>query len=309
MGFLDGGFGGVVSGVGSLIGGAIGGITSHNNANANYAAQKEFAQNGIRWRVEDAKRAGIHPLYALGASTGSFSPVQGYGGDYGISDAFANFGQGINRAAQAKMTREEREREQARQEMQDVFQLAELRQRQRESDAKIKMYESEAARNFAASNAVLTQTGLPPRMPSGEGLISGQGDSVKYKPDEVIISGQEPSSTAGVHPLWNDMRTGEFVLPVIDSNYGDSVTEDPYKNAGAEIGYAFSAWNGSIRPPYEKFSPFQKELLKTGDYRAYYVPLVGWTVARTWRSALALSRKYGYTRRGSKTEFRGKIGR
>lgn len=39
------------------------------------ALQREFAQNGIRWRVDDAKAAGLHPLAALGASSASYSPV------------------------------------------------------------------------------------------------------------------------------------------------------------------------------------------------------------------------------------------
>lgn len=41
---------------------------------ANYEAQKEFAQNGLRWKVEDARAAGIHPLAALGAQGASYSP-------------------------------------------------------------------------------------------------------------------------------------------------------------------------------------------------------------------------------------------
>lgn len=41
----------------------------------NYDMQKEFAQMGVRWKVEDAKAAGLHPLYALGANTVSASPI------------------------------------------------------------------------------------------------------------------------------------------------------------------------------------------------------------------------------------------
>jgi len=40
-----------------------------------YSAQKQFAQHGIRWKVEDAIKAGLHPLAALGVQTASFSPV------------------------------------------------------------------------------------------------------------------------------------------------------------------------------------------------------------------------------------------
>lgn len=41
----------------------------------NWANQREFAKHGIRWRVEDAIAAGIHPLAALGVNTASGSPV------------------------------------------------------------------------------------------------------------------------------------------------------------------------------------------------------------------------------------------
>lgn len=40
----------------------------------NVALQKEFAQNAVKWKVDDALQSGIHPLYALGAPTMSFSP-------------------------------------------------------------------------------------------------------------------------------------------------------------------------------------------------------------------------------------------
>lgn len=39
------------------------------------AKQEEFAKMGIRWRVEDAKAAGLHPLAAIGAAGASYSPT------------------------------------------------------------------------------------------------------------------------------------------------------------------------------------------------------------------------------------------
>lgn len=39
-----------------------------------YERQKEFAQNAIQWRVADAKKAGLHPLYALSGGGASYSP-------------------------------------------------------------------------------------------------------------------------------------------------------------------------------------------------------------------------------------------
>lgn len=178
MGFLDGALGGAIGAVGSLIGGGVSASQSKANSRLNYEAQKEFAQNGIRWRVEDAKRAGIHPLYALGANTASFSPVQGYGGDFGVSDAFANFGQGIDRAVQAKMTRQERDREDARQEMQDVFTLARFQADQRYQDAQVRLIDSEIARNRIASMVSLKYAARIPPMPGSPTLLSGQGDAL-----------------------------------------------------------------------------------------------------------------------------------
>lgn len=36
---------------------------------------EEMAKSGIRWRVEDAKAAGLHPLYALGGAGATYSPA------------------------------------------------------------------------------------------------------------------------------------------------------------------------------------------------------------------------------------------
>lgn len=67
-----------------------------------YANQKEFAQMGIRWKVQDAIAAGLHPLAALGGQTASYSPVS-IGGekpstrpDYAaMSDMGANLGRSM----------------------------------------------------------------------------------------------------------------------------------------------------------------------------------------------------------------------
>lgn len=96
--------------VGPLIGGAFDMLgasqankASQNAANTNAQMQREFAQNGIRWKVADAKAAGIHPLAALGANTTSFSPVS-----VGYDDGFSRMGQNITRAMNAAATASER---------------------------------------------------------------------------------------------------------------------------------------------------------------------------------------------------------
>lgn len=63
-------------------------------------AQREFAQMGIRWKVADAKAAGIHPLYALGGTGASYSPVINAGGS-GFDNTFNAMGQYLDRAQRA----------------------------------------------------------------------------------------------------------------------------------------------------------------------------------------------------------------
>ena len=58
------------------LGSVVSGLFGKSEADKNIKYQKQFAQHGIRWKVEDAKAAGLHPLYALGANTHSFTPVR-----------------------------------------------------------------------------------------------------------------------------------------------------------------------------------------------------------------------------------------
>ncbi|MEM3753884.1 MAG: hypothetical protein QW518_08940 [Thermofilaceae archaeon] len=62
------------AGLGSLAGGALGAWATNKANKENVKFQKRFAKQGIQWRVADAEKAGIHPLYALGAQTASFTP-------------------------------------------------------------------------------------------------------------------------------------------------------------------------------------------------------------------------------------------
>lgn len=78
---------------------------TYNLAQQNMAMQREFAQNGIQWRVDDAKKAGIHPIYALGGPGASFSPVSAsFTGDTSLPNALAATGQDVSRAISATRT-------------------------------------------------------------------------------------------------------------------------------------------------------------------------------------------------------------
>jgi len=73
---------------------------AQENALRQEALQKEFAQSGIQWKVGDAKAAGIHPLYALGANTVSYSPST-VGATPNNFDFLGDVGQNVGRAIQA----------------------------------------------------------------------------------------------------------------------------------------------------------------------------------------------------------------
>lgn len=84
---------------------------ANHAARQNYAQQKEFAQNGIQWKVEDAKKAGIHPLAALGASTATTSGSHQVGGGSPGGDlarSLGDMGQTVSRAVQATATADQR---------------------------------------------------------------------------------------------------------------------------------------------------------------------------------------------------------
>lgn len=76
----------------------------------NEALQREFAQQGVRWRVEDAKAAGVHPLFALGGSGASFSPSALVGGNPNehLGRGLSEMGQNLQRAVAAQETPDQR---------------------------------------------------------------------------------------------------------------------------------------------------------------------------------------------------------
>lgn len=79
-------------GILSFLGSAVGGLLGAQSAKKDRKLQEDAMQHGIQWKVEDAKRAGIHPIYALGAPTFSPSPV----GTGGVEGAFANMGASLD---------------------------------------------------------------------------------------------------------------------------------------------------------------------------------------------------------------------
>lgn len=108
--------GSVISAGASLIGGLMNRsaakdaqAANERMAEKNIKLQKQFAQEGIRWKVQDAEAAGIHPAFALGANTNSFTPVNySATADNSMGNAIASMGQDIGSAVNRTRTAGER---------------------------------------------------------------------------------------------------------------------------------------------------------------------------------------------------------
>lgn len=95
--------GGAIGAGASLIGGKKSRDFAAQQDAQNAAMQREFAQHGIRWRVSDAKKAGLHPLYALQGSGATFTPtVRSDPWGPAISQAGAHIGRGVEAAINEK---------------------------------------------------------------------------------------------------------------------------------------------------------------------------------------------------------------
>lgn len=93
---------GLTGGIFDMVGTAVNNIYGRWSNERDFGYQKDLNNNAVSIRVADAQRAGIHPLYALGPTGASFSPV---------STNFQSAGQELSRAQMANMDREQRERE------------------------------------------------------------------------------------------------------------------------------------------------------------------------------------------------------
>lgn len=197
--------------VGSTVASLAGGLLSAEGAEderalqermhrENIALQKEFAQHGIRWRVEDAMEAGLHPLYALGASTTGYSPSSFVGGTSPkehLGRSLSEAGQNLTRAVAAQETPQQRAL--------GAAQLKVLEANAAKDFAMATYYASEAARRSVPS----------PGMPSG--TLWPEVGQYQPKPPEVTLPRDRDSGIeAGpARPGLEEFQFGglNFLLP------------------------------------------------------------------------------------------------
>nr|QJB20433.1 MAG: DNA pilot protein [Microvirus sp.] len=188
---------------GALVSGILGGKSAEKAGDQNAELQREFAQNGLRWKVADAKAAGIHPLFAVGAPPITASPA--YAG--APTPDLSSVGQDIGRAIDAKRTPVERTT--ARIEALSV-ERAEL--------------ENDLLRSQIAK---INQPASPPPMPGGSYVIDGQGNS-----SVSTVPLQRNSSVSGIPSVEagaiNDLgfsTTHTGYVPVPSSDVKDRIED------------------------------------------------------------------------------------
>lgn len=174
------------------------------------ALQREFAQHGVRWRVEDAKAAGLHPLFALGGAGASYSPgaisIGGGDGPQGSSLGanIAAMGQDVAGAIRAQETPEQA---QAR-----ALQLDLLRSQIDENDARTWQIWSQTAMERQGANA---RPGMPPAIKASDQYLPQHVDVVKPKPDEVVAARSDDRGvTAATHPAEREYALGRHGLRI-----------------------------------------------------------------------------------------------
>lgn len=197
----------------------IGGILGSNDKAKDRKLQKQFAQEGIRWKVADAKAAGIHPLAALGAQTTSYSPVS-VGGP-SLATGLASAGQDISRAVDATRTGGER------------------------LDAYSKTIQDLNVQRMGLENELLAsqiakvrQAGSPPPMPTpgDQRFLEGQGDSplVKIAPfSRTAADAANPAIEGGAVPETGYGRTITGWAPVPSKDVKERIED----NLPAELGW------------------------------------------------------------------------
>lgn len=192
----------MIGAIANVVGGLIGARSAEKAKDANVAMsaadremQKEFAQQGVRWKVEDARAAGISPLFALGAPNFNYTPTSiGVQPDNSLGQGIANAGQDISRAIHATRTGQERADEYAKLQMENA----------RLQNDGIKLRNQYMASQLAKIN----QPGTGPGLPS-DGLVDMQPlkkivsspASLSQEPDSVTDIGYSSTNIGGYSPM------------------------------------------------------------------------------------------------------------
>ena len=220
--------GGLASAAASLYGGSKARKAQKKANAANLAMQLDMAKNAIRYKVQDAKNAGVHPLFALGASTQSFTPSQ-----QPVTDGsqYSQAGQAIQGALDSYASRKERDKalalERSQMTLEMMKSLADARKTSAEADYWLSQAAASDDMRSQARNNITQDTKAQSEYDTGVGGVPlGKYQQVKQLESEY---GQEGADAVGLARLfkeltltfgWNLIVTGKHHLHQCHIHFG-----------------------------------------------------------------------------------------
>lgn len=224
--------GNIIAAGASILGGILGQNKQDDIAKRNIQLQKDFAQQGIRWKVDDAKAAGIHPIYALGAPTTSFAPVSV--GD-SLGPGIRAAGQDISRAINSTSTSDQR--------LSSTVAALQLERGGLENE----LLRTQIARMRQNQNPAL------PSPDSPQNFIGGQGDSGPIK-DENKLTLRNPNHPSGEVAGVSDtgyLITPEGWVPAPSKDAKDRIEDiEPHEWTHYFRNNLGPAFGGKLNPPF-----------------------------------------------------------
>jgi len=189
-----------------------------------FKLQKNIAESGISIKVADAKRAGIHPIYALGANI-AYPPAVQTGER---RNRLSHMGQNINRAISAIKTAQERR-------------LSEVLLKQEEEKLAQMGLETISMRNDL--NNINEIPALPDA--TNKGIVQGQTPGTVVIPKRITASnipGQEPGIIPGGQVA---MMPNRRMAETITEPMSEPIESDAYNaqlRYGEKIIQHFDSW-------------------------------------------------------------------
>lgn len=253
------------AGLGNAAGSALGGSSSSDKrydqqmafAQSQDQFSRDYVQNAIQWRVEDAKKAGVHPMAALGISSPQYSAASlpSIPSDTQSIDPM-EFGQSLNYAA----TKAKDRKQQA--------QMVDLQMRGLELDNEYKQAQIDALKvDTLASSIASNQAWQSPANPTLNAKES-QGDSPI-----------DNNNTFGnrSYNLYSLGRFGDMVLTALNPDIADSLTESQISHLSATLMRDIEYYrNPRIKmDAFKHLSKAQQQAVVDGRATFEYVPAIG----------------------------------
>lgn len=200
-----------------VLGGALSNMNARDQQEKGMSAQREALQNSIQWRVADAKKAGIHPLYALNAPAFNVSPIT-Y--EDKIGPAIREMGQDYGNLVRSQLTNPQK----AQQAMDYMLASSQASKNDAERDYYAALAAKTHQESAAAINPPTSVLGIHPE--NGQDPTGGGRGLVNVKAAEELTTKENKNwSSAGKNPAYQ-LRMMDNGLPMyLPIAEGDSPEE------------------------------------------------------------------------------------